>query len=580
MSALKLSGLRAATATGSRRGVAAAAAAAPVGGKSWTSRGSSKQRSSGGRPAQQFRSPRKDGAAGDEGSDVPYYQRKPSYGSKPGGGGGGGNGFGMQRSSNGGGSSSSSSSRSSRSPRQQQQQPGYQQRRERPAFEPRQQGRSSAQQPSRPAAGSPAGEARGEQLSRARASLTAAVAAQVGSFEATAPPRRPGVTDGAWDAQDELAMQEALEDAQKLERQYLKHGTEGEVILGRSQEELVALLAAVGQPAYRAKQLRDGVMQGARSVQDITTLSKDLRAQLAERGVRTGRSVVHHSVTASDGTRKFLLQLSDGLVVETVGIPADDADRKRLTVCVSSQVGCPMRCTFCATGKGGFARNLLPHEIVDQVLTVQEQFGQRVSNVVFMGMGEPLLNLPSVLRAHEVLNKDIGIGARHITISTVGVPNAIRRMGRMAMQSTLAVSIHAPNQELRESIVPSARAYPLDALMADCLEYFRLSGRRVTFEYTLLAGVNDSAAHAEELAALLRRHDLRSHVNAIPWNPVDESEFERPTRRSVQQFVSALEERGIPVSLRNTRGLEAAAACGQLRNQHQKTPLAEFAVPA
>jgi hypothetical protein len=228
MSALRLSGLRAATATGSRRGVTAAAAAAPVGGKSWMSRGSSKQRSSGGRPAQQFRGPRKDGAAGDEGSDVPYYQRKPSYGSKPGGGGGGGNGFGMQRSSKGSSSSSSSSSRSSRSTRQQQQQqPGYQQRRERPAFEPRQQGRSSAQQPSRPAAGSPAGEAQGEQLSSARASLTAAVAAQVGSFEATAPPRRPGVTDGAWDAQDELAMQEALEDAQKLERQYLKHGTEG-----------------------------------------------------------------------------------------------------------------------------------------------------------------------------------------------------------------------------------------------------------------------------------------------------------------------------------------------------------------
>lgn len=244
------------------------------------------------------------------------------------------------------------------------------------------------------------------------------------------------------------------------------------------------------------------------------------------------------------------------------------------------QVGCPMRCTFCATGKGGFARNLLPHEIVDQVLTVQEEFGQRVSNVVFMGMGEPLLNLPSVMRAHDILNKEIGIGARHLTISTVGVPNAIRRMGRLQLQSTLAVSIHAPNQALRETIVPSAKAYPLSAIMEDCQEYFRLSGRRVTFEYTLLAGVNDDVSHARELAQLLRCHDLRSHVNVIPWNPVDDSEFQRPTRRSVQQFVSALDNAGIPVSLRNTRGLEAAAACGQLRNQFQKEPLPEFATPA
>ncbi|KAL4440001.1 hypothetical protein ABPG75_003002 [Micractinium tetrahymenae] len=438
--------------------------------------------------------------------------------------------------------------------------------------------------------------------SPARLALTAAVAAEVAAFgsasssqataaaaaaaaaaagpSATVPPRRAGVTDGAWDQQDELAVREALEDAEKLDRQYLKYGGGGEVILGRTQEELAALMAAVGQPAYRAKQLRDGVMQGARSVHDITTLSKDLRSQLAEQGVRTGRSVLHHSVSSPDGTRKFLLQLADGRVVETVGIPADGADRKRLTVCVSSQVGCPMRCTFCATGKGGFARNLLPHEIVDQVLTVQEQFGQRVSNVVFMGMGEPLLNLPSVMRAHDILNKEIGIGARHITISTVGVPNAIQRMGRLQLQSTLAVSIHAPNQALREQIVPSARAYPLSALMADCQEYFRLSGRRVTFEYTLLAGVNDSLAHAHELGALLRRHDLRSHVNVIPWNPVDESEFQRPSRRAVQGFVAALEAAGVPVSLRNTRGLEAAAACGQLRNQHQRTPLPSFALPA
>ncbi|PSC68805.1 ribosomal RNA large subunit methyltransferase N [Micractinium conductrix] len=469
---------------------------------------------------------------------------------------------------------------------------------------PQQQQPSPRRRPRATTAAPPPGTAQGQRrragrdaaaLSPARASLTAAVAAEVAAFGAgapspgaaagggaatggaTVPPRRAGVTDGRWDDQDELAVSEALEDAEKLERQYAKYAG-GEVILGRSQEELVALMASMGQPAFRAKQMRDAVLQGARSVHDITTFSKDLRAQLAERGVRTGRSVLHHEVSAACGTRKFLLQLSDGRVVETVGIPADDADRKRLTVCVSSQVGCPMRCTFCATGKGGFARNLLPHEIVDQVLTVQEAFGQRVSNIVFMGMGEPLLNLPSVLRAHDILNKEIGIGARHITISTVGVPNAIRRMARLKMQSTLAVSIHAPNQAIREEIVPSARPYPLQALMADCQEYFKLSGRRVTFEYTLLAGVNDQTQHAVELAALLKRHDLRSHVNLIPWNPVDESEFQRPSRAAVQRFVSALESAGVPVSVRHTRGLEVAAACGQLRNMHQKEPLAEFAM--
>ena len=277
---------------------------------------------------------------------------------------------------------------------------------------------------------------------------------------------------------------------------------------------------------------------------------------------------------AITGANKYLLKLHDGYVVETVGIPENDGNR--LTVCVSSEVGCPMRCTFCATGKGGFARNLMPHEIVDQVLLVQEQFGRRVTNIVFMGMGEPLLNVPSVMRAHEILNTEVGIGARHITITTVGAPNAIMRLASYDTQSTLAVSIHAPNQKLREQIVPSAKAYPLRALMADCAGYFEATGRRVTFEYCLLAGENDGLEHAEELAALLRKYNnMRSHVNLIPWNPVDESEFKRPSKNAVQRFVGVLERSGIGCSVRVTRGLEAAAACGQLRNKHQSSPLQE-----
>lgn len=306
-------------------------------------------------------------------------------------------------------------------------------------------------------------------------------------------------------------------------------------------------------------------------------MPKSLRTALREAGVRTGRSVVHQAVVGSDGTQKLLLQLHDGRVVETVGIPADDAARPRLTVCVSSQVGCPMRCTFCATGKGGFARNLMAHEIVDQIMTMQERFEQRVSNVVFMGMGEPLLNLPAVTAAYQYINGTLGIGARHITISTVGVPNAIRRLGEHDLKATLAVSIHAPTQELREQLVPSAKAYPLAALMQDCEAYFARTGRRVTFEYTLLAGLNDGAEQARQLATLLKQHDMVSHVNIIPWNPVDESEYVRPSNTKVFAFRQVLEAAGIPVSIRITRGLEAAAACGQLRNQNQKQPLQQFA---
>lgn len=324
---------------------------------------------------------------------------------------------------------------------------------------------------------------------------------------------------------------------------------------------------------------------------DISTIPKSWREQLTQEGWRTGRSHLHHEVRAADGTAKYLLQLSDGLVVETVGIPSDADGGGRLTCCVSSQVGCPMRCTFCATGKGGFARNLEAHEVVDQVLTVQERFGQRVSNAVFMGMGEPLLNVPAVLDAVRVLNEEVGIGARKITISTVGVPNAIARLAQERLQCTLAVSIHAPSQALRERIAPSARAYPIDALMADCSEYFRATGgarvrptraarrlaylndgtihdsrddnrvnlvmgagRRVSFEYTLLAGVNDQPQHAAELSTLLRKarfgHGGAFHVNLIPWNPVDESEFKRPVPGAVAAFEGLLKRDGVPVSVR------------------------------
>ncbi|OAY72193.1 putative dual-specificity RNA methyltransferase RlmN [Ananas comosus] len=348
-------------------------------------------------------------------------------------------------------------------------------------------------------------------------------------------------------------------------------------LLGLSEPDLRNLALQFGHQSYRGKQLHDLIYKTkAREIQDFSHLPQAFRDALCGAGWRVGRSPVHRAVTAADGTVKILLKLEDNRLVETVGIPVENDDGSfRLTACVSSQVGCPLRCSFCATGKGGFSRNLRPHEIVEQVLAIEDIFKHRVTNVVFMGMGEPMLNLKSVLEAHRCLNKDVQIGQRMITISTVGVPNTIKMLASHKLQSTLAVSLHAPNQKLRETIVPSAKAYPLDALMHDCKEYFLETGRRVSFEYTLLAGINDKKEHAVELAGMLHQYGRSYHVNLIPFNPIEGSEYRRPYKKVVLAFVEALESRKITVSVRQTRGLDANAACGQLRNEFQKKPLLE-----
>ncbi|WP_460194620.1 dual-specificity RNA methyltransferase RlmN [Thermosynechococcus sp. FA-CM-4201] len=330
------------------------------------------------------------------------------------------------------------------------------------------------------------------------------------------------------------------------------------VLLGQSAAELKAWVEAQGQPGYRGQQLHQWLYQkGARSLQEITVFPKQWRDALAE--VEIGRSQIRYRHDAQDGTVKLLLTLADGETIETVGIPSGD----RLTVCVSSQVGCPMACDFCATGKGGYRRNLASHEIIDQVLTIQSEMGRRVSHVVFMGMGEPLLNLKAVLQAVTCLNRDIGIGQRHITISTVGIPQQIQRLAQHQLQTTLAVSLHAPNQALREQLIPSAKHYPLSQLIADCRAYVQQTGRRVTFEYTVLAEVNDRPQHAEELAQLLR--GFQSHVNLIPYNPITEAAYQRPTEQRLRHFLSQLQALGVTASIRRSRGLDRQAACGQLR---------------
>ncbi|MBD2188614.1 23S rRNA (adenine(2503)-C(2))-methyltransferase RlmN [Pseudanabaena mucicola] len=337
-------------------------------------------------------------------------------------------------------------------------------------------------------------------------------------------------------------------------------------LLGRSLSELTEWVESQGQPRYRGKQLYEWLYtRGARDLGDITVFPKAWREEFAANPtIEIGRSQIHLHKQSRDGTEKLLLKLADGEIVETVGIPTS----KRLTVCVSTQVGCPMACDFCATGKGGFRRNLAKHEIIDQVLTVQEVMQQRVSHIVFMGMGEPLLNYENLVGAIQVINKDIGIGQRNITVSTVGIPNQIPRFAQEHLQVTLAVSLHAPNQQVRAQVIPSADRYPMAALMDDCRQYVEITGRRISFEYTLLAGINDSAEQAEELAHLIR--GFQSHVNLIPYNPVSDSDYQRPSESEIQTFVKVLEDYNIAVSVRRTRGIEAEAACGQLRGQHEK----------
>ena len=341
-------------------------------------------------------------------------------------------------------------------------------------------------------------------------------------------------------------------------------------LLGRSKSELEDWAVAQGQPAFRGRQLHDWLYaKGARDLQGITVLPKTWRASLQNEGVSVGRLHEQERRVAADATTKLLLGTEDGETLETVGIPTD----QRLTVCVSSQVGCPMACRFCATGKGGLQRSLAGHEIVAQVLSIREVMERRPTHVVFMGMGEPLLNIEAVLESIRCINDDLGIGQRRITVSTVGVPHTLPRLADLALkqlgraQFTLAVSLHAPNQALREELTPTAKAYPYDALLDDCRYYLNKTGRRVSFEYILLGGVNDHPHHASELAD--RVGGFQSHVNLIAYNPIEEEEFQRPTTQRIEGFRRVLERRGVAVSLRASRGLDQDAACGQLRRNRR-----------
>lgn len=337
-------------------------------------------------------------------------------------------------------------------------------------------------------------------------------------------------------------------------------------LVGLTLEDLEALVADLGEPRYRGRQLARWIYERrAPGFDAMTDLPAGLRARLAASS-RLGRlRLVRRTDAAGDSTTKALLELDDGLTVETVLMRYDDGRR---TVCVSTQVGCGMGCAFCATALAGLARNLSAGEIVDQVLLMRELTGERVTHVVFMGMGEPLANYEATLRAVRLLNAPYGprIAMRRLTISTVGLVPQIRRLAAERLQLTLAISLHASDDALRSQLVPVNRRWPLAELVAAARDYAAATGRRVTFEYVLMAGVNDGEGRARALAALLA--PLGAHVNVIPWNPVYGLAYRRPAPEAVSRFAAVLRRGGVAATIRVDRGVAIDAACGQLQRTH------------
>ena len=338
--------------------------------------------------------------------------------------------------------------------------------------------------------------------------------------------------------------------------------------LGSSISDLENIALNYGQAAFRGRQIYNWIYNyrnKKKNIDQIDVLPLDFRKQLKNDGFKVGELSFREKNVANDGTLKLLLSTHDNESIECVGIPTE----KRLTACLSSQVGCPMDCKFCATGKEGLKRSLKTSEILDQILFIENEMNRKVTNIVFMGMGEPLLNINDLLLSIRSINEDFQISQRKITVSTVAIPKMINKLSEKSFQVlgncqfTLAISLHASNQKIREMIIPSAKNYEIKNIIEDCKQFVKDTGRRVSFEYLMLNGVNDKLEHANELGYLLR--GFQCHVNLIQYNQIDEVEFKRASLKNLQSFQSILLDKGIAVSLRKSRGLDKNAACGQLR---------------
>lgn len=326
-------------------------------------------------------------------------------------------------------------------------------------------------------------------------------------------------------------------------------------------EELTAALRDMGEPAFRGKQVFTWLHRGVRSFDEMSDISKPLRERLARTYRVSGLTAARKQVSRMDGTIKYLWELHDGNCIETVLMRY----RHGNTVCISSQVGCRMGCAFCASTLGGKVRDLSPGEMLEQVIFAQADGGVPVSNIVLMGIGEPLDNFDNVLRFLELVNHLLGlnIGMRHISLSTCGLIPGIRRLGELELQLTLSVSLHAPDGETRSRIMPVNRAYGVDELFEACHGYFDKTGRRISFEYAMIDGVNDADWQADLIVKKLR--GMPGHVNLIPLNDVAERPL-KPSRR-VRQFQQRLERQGVTATVRRSLGGDIDASCGQLRRK-------------
>ncbi|MBR1423934.1 23S rRNA (adenine(2503)-C(2))-methyltransferase RlmN [bacterium] len=336
-----------------------------------------------------------------------------------------------------------------------------------------------------------------------------------------------------------------------------------QVLSGLNLSEIEELTSKLGASKFRARQIHNWIyLKSVGDIDQMTDLSKKFRDELKSVACVTDVKIKVKQESC-DGTLKYLLEYPDGECVETVLMRFDN--RANLTACVSSQVGCAVNCSFCATGKRGFIRNLNYKEIVEQVLTIQRDTGLKVTNIVFMGQGEPLLNLDNVLKAMQIFNEDFQIGARRLTLSTSGIIPQINKLAQLDMQSTLAISLHAPNHEIRSKLMKIEDKYPMDELHKALKNYVDKTGRRITIEYLLIKDLNDTIDAAKQLAAYLK--DIKCNINLIPYNPTEKNDYQRPSNNSIMKFKYLMEHSGKKVTVRLERGADIDAACGQLRGK-------------
>ncbi len=330
--------------------------------------------------------------------------------------------------------------------------------------------------------------------------------------------------------------------------------------------ELTAVIKELGQPAFRGKQVYTWLHKGVRSYDEMTNLPKTFRDALSEQYPINAPKVVRKQESARDGTIKYLWELSDGNCVETVLMRYHYGN----TVCISTEVGCRMGCAFCASTIGGLVRRLEPYEMLDEVLFTQIDSGLPISHIVLMGIGEPLDNFENVMRFLELVNSAEGmnISMRHISLSTCGLVPKIDELAAKKLQISLAISLHGPNDEIRNRIMPVNKAYPIDELLAACRRYYNATSRRIHFEYAMIDGINDREQDAREL--LRRLKGLPAHINMIPLNYVEESPFRPSSKAAVAKFQKILEDGGVTATVRRTLGGDIDASCGQLRRKYTK----------